>query len=57
MFDQIQCHNVLVLHKILNNKVPESVCETFAITLHSHSTRSDNKNHNSTNQNKRFWNL
>ena len=42
-FDQIQCHNVLFLHKILNNKVPESVCETFAIMLHSHNTRSNNQ--------------
>ena len=31
------------LHTILNNKVPVSVCETFAIMLHSHITRSNNK--------------
>ena len=43
LFDQIQCHNVLFLHKILNNKVPKSVCETFAIMLHSHNTRSNNQ--------------
>ena len=54
-FDQIQCHNVLFLHKILNNKVPESVCETFAIMLHSHNTRCNN--HNFTNEHKLFWNL
>ena len=42
-FDQIKCHNVLILHKILNNKVSESVCETFALMLHSHNTRSINQ--------------
>ena len=41
-FDQIQCHNVLFLHKILNNKTPKSVRETFAIMLHSHNTRNKN---------------
>ena len=39
LFDQIQCHNVLLLHKIINNKVPESICDTFALMLHSHNTR------------------
>ena len=42
LFDQIQCHNALFLHKILNNKTPKSVCETFAIMLHSHNTRNKN---------------
>ena len=41
--DQIQCHNVLFLLKVLNNKVPESVCETFSLMLHSHDTRSNNQ--------------
>ena len=40
LFYQIQCHNFLFLLKILNNNVPESVCETFALMLHSHNTRS-----------------
>ena len=31
------------LHKLLNNRVPESVCETFSIMLHSHNTRSNNQ--------------
>ena len=42
-FYQIQCHNVLFLHKILNNKVPESACETFSLMLHSHNTNSKNQ--------------
>ena len=45
IFDQIPmpcCYNVLFLHKILN-KVPESICETFAIMLHSHNTISITK--------------
>ena len=42
-FDQIQCRNVLFLHKLLNNRVPESVGETFSLMLHSHSTRSKNR--------------
>ena len=41
MFDQIQCHNVLLLYKIFNNKSPQSVCDTFALMLHSHNTRSN----------------
>ena len=43
IFDHVQCHNVLLLHKILNNKTPLSVCETFALMLHSHNTRSNNQ--------------
>ena len=43
IFDQIQCHNVLLLHKILNNKTPQSVCETFALMLHPHNTRAINQ--------------
>ena len=43
LFDQIQCHNVLFLHKILNIKTPKSLCETFAIMLHSHNTRNKNQ--------------
>ena len=42
-FDQVQCHNVLFLHKILNNKIPNSVCETFSLMLHSHNTRANNQ--------------
>ena len=54
--DQIQCHNVLFLHKTLNNNVPESVCETFSLMLHSHNTRSSKQpSHNSTNQHNIFW--
>ena len=36
-------HNVLLLHKILNNKTPLYVCETFALMLHYHNTRSNNQ--------------
>ena len=42
-FDQIQCHNVLLLHKILNNKVPESICNIYTLMLHSHNTRTKNQ--------------
>ena len=43
ILNQIQCHNVLFLHKILNNKVHESDCETFALMLHSQNNRSNNQ--------------
>ena len=36
-------HNVIFPDKILNNKVPESVCDTFSLMLHSHNTRSNNQ--------------
>ena len=29
--------------RILNNKIPESVSETFVLMLHSHNTRSNNQ--------------
>ena len=42
-FDQIKCHVLFFLHKILNNKVIESICETFALMWHSYNTRSINQ--------------
>ena len=43
LFYQIYCHNILFIHQILNNKVPEYVCEIFVLMLHFHITRSNNQ--------------
>ena len=42
VFDQIQCQNVLLLHKVINKKVPQSICESFTLMSHSHNTQINN---------------
>ena len=42
VFDQIQYQNVLLLHKIINKKIPQSIGESFTLMSHSHNTRINN---------------
>ena len=42
VFDKIQCQNVLLLHKVINKKVPQSICQSFTLMSHSHNTRINN---------------